>query len=99
MSNEPANIKVSVKAGGKIPYTPQIGGHDGKAATIRVGTVTTGKPGEAATVTNIGTENDAVFNFKIPRGETGHPGAAVFSVKEDGGVEVEFFDEGDDANA
>ena len=41
------------------------------AATVSVGTVTTGKPGTNASVTNSGTENDAVLNFTIPRGDPG----------------------------
>lgn len=49
-------------------------GNPGAAATIRIGTVSTGAPGSAATVTNAGTENAAVFNFSIPRGEKGDRG-------------------------
>ena len=49
-------------------------GADGKAATIRVGTVTTGAPGSQATVNNSGTQSDAVFDFTIPRGADGTPG-------------------------
>lgn len=41
------------------------------AATVSLGTVTTGDPGTNAAVTNSGTENDAVFNFTIPRGDPG----------------------------
>ena len=51
------------------------GGEPGKAATIQVGEVTTGEPGSEAQVTNSGTENAAVFDFVIPRGEAGRPGA------------------------
>lgn len=43
-------------------------GADGKAATIRVGSVTTG---DTAKVTNSGTETDAVFDFVIPQGGSG----------------------------
>lgn len=50
-------------------------GIDGAAATIAVGTVTTGAPGSPATVTNVGTSSAAVFNFSIPRGNTGAPGS------------------------
>lgn len=49
-------------------------GADGKAATIKVGTVTTGEPGTQASVTNAGTENAAVFNFTIPKGVKGETG-------------------------
>lgn len=43
-------------------------------ATLRVGTTTTGEPGSQASVTNSGTETDAVFNFTIPQGPTGAQG-------------------------
>jgi len=46
-------------------------GLDGQAATISVGTVTTGEPGTQASVTNSGTSNAAVFDFVIPKGEKG----------------------------
>jgi hypothetical protein len=46
-------------------------GDTGAAATITVGTVTTGAPGTDATVTNVGTSGAAVFDFTIPRGDTG----------------------------
>lgn len=49
-------------------------GATGAAATIRIGTVTTGAPGSEAIVTNVGTANDAVFNFTLPRGEKGADG-------------------------
>ena len=45
-------------------------GADGTAATVRVGSTTTGEPGTDAFVTNSGTERDAVLEFTIPRGET-----------------------------
>lgn len=46
-------------------------GDTGTAATISVGTVTTGAAGSSASVTNVGTSSAAVFNFAIPRGDTG----------------------------
>lgn len=49
-------------------------GQDGAAATIAVGTTTTGNPGTNASVTNSGTSSAAVFNFVIPRGDTGAAG-------------------------
>ena len=48
----------------------------GKAATIEVGTVTTLEAGEDATIENAGTENEAVFNFGIPKGDKGDKGDA-----------------------
>lgn len=49
-------------------------GPAGSAATITVGTTTTGAPGTNASVTNSGTSSAAVFNFTIPRGNTGATG-------------------------
>lgn len=46
-------------------------GADGAAATIEVGTVTTGAYGTNASVTNSGTESEAVFDFVIPQGAPG----------------------------
>ena len=40
-------------------------GTPGRAATIKVGTVVSGN---TASVTNVGTSNDAVFNFVLPKG-------------------------------
>ena len=51
-------------------------GEPGAAATVTVGTVTTGEPGTDAIVTNSGTESAAVLNFTIPKGETGATGHA-----------------------
>ncbi|MCI7422851.1 MAG: hypothetical protein MSA57_06490 [Ruminococcus sp.] len=50
-------------------------GADGTAATVQVGTTTTGAPGTNASVTNTGTESNAVLNFVIPAGTTGANGA------------------------
>lgn len=49
-------------------------GETGEAATIAVGTVTTGQPGTGAAVTNTGTANAAIFNFTIPQGIQGETG-------------------------
>lgn len=50
------------------------GSGSGSSATIAVGTTTTGDAGTDATVTNVGTNTAAVFNFTIPRGSTGATG-------------------------
>ena len=50
-------------------------GAKGDAATVTIGTVTTGAPGTKAAVTNSGTATDAVLNFVIPAGATGATGA------------------------
>ena len=48
-----------------------IQGNDGAAATIQVGTVTTGEAGSQASITNTGTNTNAIFDFIIPKGDTG----------------------------
>jgi hypothetical protein len=54
------------------PAGPQ--GDPGEAATIEVGTVTTVPYGDPATVTNVGTNTDAIFDFEIPEGPQGDQG-------------------------
>jgi hypothetical protein len=51
-------------------------GPSGSAATIAVGTTTTGAAGTNAAVTNAGSSSAAIFNFTIPAGATGPQGAA-----------------------
>ena len=53
---------------------PGADGADGAAATVTVGEVTTGEAGTDATVTNSGTENAAVLDFVLPKGEKGDKG-------------------------
>lgn len=64
-------------------------GDKGDAATIQVGTVTASEAGSSPTITNSGTEQKAVFDFVLPRGETGPrgpagPAAAASDVTYDG---------------
>ena len=59
---------------------PGIDGLPGNAATISVGTTTTGPPGSSATVTNSGTSSAAVLDFTIPRGDTGSGGGGSGTV-------------------
>lgn len=49
-----------------------INGKDGQAATIKIGTVTSG---DTASVTNAGTDTAAVLNITLPKGATGATGA------------------------
>lgn len=49
-------------------------GPGGAAATVQIGSVTTGAAGGAATVTNTGTAGSAVLNFSIPQGAAGVSG-------------------------
>ena len=51
--------------------TSDFDGTPGAAATIAVGTSTTGIPGTNAIVSNSGSSAAAVFDFTIPRGDSG----------------------------
>ena len=51
-------------------------GTAGAAASVAVGTVTTGAPGSSASVVNGGTSSAAVLNFTIPAGAAGAQGPA-----------------------
>lgn len=55
------------------PQGPQ--GPAGQAATINIGETTTLLPGQTATVTNTGTQQNATLNFGIPQGLRGPTGA------------------------
>lgn len=54
------------------PEGPQ--GMDGDAATVTVGTTTTGEAGTNASVSNSGTTSAAVLDFTIPKGADGAQG-------------------------
>lgn len=64
------------KKTGPATWTPEfpMEGPQGAAATVAVGITTTGAPGTNAAVLNAGTSSAAVFNFQIPRGDTGPTG-------------------------
>lgn len=68
------NINATTVTIGGNPITT-AGFSKGDAATVTVGTVTTGAAGSNAIVTNSGTTSAAVLNFTIPRGNTGASGA------------------------
>lgn len=55
-------------------------GDPGRAATVVVGTVTTGAAGTPATVQNVGSNTAAVFDFVIPRGTPGANGETTTGV-------------------
>lgn len=55
-------------------------GKDGAAATVAIGTVTTGEPGTTASVTNVGTDTAAVLDITIPRGDKGTDGTGAGDV-------------------
>lgn len=67
------SVSVTTTDGGTVEVAVQA--EKGDAATISVGTTTTGNAGTNASVTNSGTSSAAVFNFTIPRGDTGATGA------------------------
>lgn len=52
-------------------------GATGAAASIKIGTVTTGAAGSNASVTNSGTASNVVLDFTLPRGEDGADGGIV----------------------
>ena len=68
------NINATTVTIGGNPITT-AGFAKGDAATVTVGTVTTGAAGSSAIVTNSGTSSAAVLNFTIPRGNTGAAGS------------------------
>lgn len=71
------NHSLTVTGNLTAPATDGEGGSSGEAgtaATIEVGTVTTGEAGSSASVTNSGTASAAVFDFVIPRGDKGEKG-------------------------
>ena len=69
---------VNSRAGNTLTWsTPGRIYKQGDAATVAVGTTTTGAAGTSASVTNSGTAYAAVFNFTIPRGDTGATGTAA----------------------
>ncbi len=49
-------------------------GAPGSAATIAIGTVTTGVAGSAAAIVNSGTSDAAIFDITIPKGDKGDKG-------------------------
>ena len=66
-------IGISVAGADGKDGAPGADGKDG-AATVQIGTVTTGAAGSQASVTNVGADNAAILNFTIPRGDTGAQG-------------------------
>lgn len=86
----------SVSASGVLSWTNKAGlanpasvnikgakgdtGATGTAATITIGSVTTGEPGTNASVSNSGTSTNAILNFMIPRGNPGSGGGSSVDV-------------------
>lgn len=65
-------------------------GDPGTAATVQIGIVMTGEAGTSASVVNRGTENAAILDFVIPKGEKGDPGAFGLQKEWETFDEVEF---------
>lgn len=88
--NYSENVNVflpSVSSAGVLSWTNKAGltnptsvnikgakGDTGAAASIKIGTVTTGAAGSNASVTNSGTASNVVLNFTLPRGNDGKDG-------------------------
>lgn len=86
--SENVNVFVpSVSSAGVLSWTNKAGltnptnvnikgakGDTGTAASIKIGSVTTGAVGSNASVTNSGTASNVVLNFTLPRGKDGKDG-------------------------
>lgn len=79
IGNEAAWLASLVGATGPTGATGATGAQ-GTAATIAVGTVTTGAAGSSASITNVGTSSAAIFDFTIPRGDTGAGGGGAVTI-------------------
>lgn len=65
-------------------------GIQGPSGTMAVGTVTTVSPSTPASIVNVGTPENSVLNFNIPKGDTGDPFSNVDGGRADsvyGGIE------------
>ncbi len=86
--SENVNVFIpSVSSDGVLSWTNKAGltnptsvnikgakGDTGTAASIKIGSVTTGEPGTNASVTNSGTASNVVLDFTLPRGNDGADG-------------------------
>ena len=91
--NYSENVNVftpSVSSAGVLSWTNKAGltnpasvnikgakGDTGTAASITIGSVTTGAAGSSASVTNSGTASNVVLNFTLPRGKDGKDGGVT----------------------
>ena len=71
-------------------------GEKGDAATLKIGKISTGEPGTAVEIENVGTQYDAELNITIPQGEKGEQGSVFLTgdadpVSIDGIVTPAFF--------
>lgn len=70
----PTTSQLNEAASLALALNPPKQGERGIAATIRIGTVSTGDAGTLATFTNSGSATDAVFDIQLPRGYQGIQG-------------------------
>lgn len=89
--SENVNVFVpSVSSAGVLSWTNKAGltnpasvnikgakGDTGTAASIKIGSVTTGAAGSSASVINSGTASNVVLNFTLPRGKDGKDGGVT----------------------
>ena len=61
--------------GTEAAWLSSLQGSNGSAASVSVGTVSTGLPGSQASVSNRGTSSVAVLDFAIPQGAKGDTGS------------------------
>ena len=74
VTQNPGGATITITDASGTTAADVFNGPAGPAATIAVGSTTTGNPGTSASVTNTGTSSAAVFDFVIPRGDTGATG-------------------------
>ena len=77
VTNITGGKRITFTSGGVSSYADIMNGTDGNngaAATITVGSTTTGLPGTQAMVSNSGTSSAAVLDFTIPQGAQGIQG-------------------------
>ena len=81
--NQTLNLTLPTGATGSAGAAGAAGanGADGIAATVAVGNTTTGSAGSSASVSNSGNTSAAVFEFTIPRGNTGDTGPVGPSIE------------------
>lgn len=65
-----ANLNGNISTSSNISGNIYPRGEQGKSGTIKVGEVKTVEYNQGAKVINVGDENNAIFNFEIPKGKT-----------------------------
>ena len=94
-------LKYKKKHGEWVKVGVAAKGEEGKAATVAVGSVVSVEPEVSAEVVNEGTENAAVFSFKIPKGNRGKAATVRVGTVITGepGAEAEVTNSGTDTDA